>query len=226
MQLLRRAGAEVIFIQEQTCCGQPAYNSGYRQEALSVASTQIGNFKHDYPIIVPSASCAGMIKHQWPILFDGHVLQDEACAIAERTYELSEYLIEVLHVRLKDLGEAKKIALHNSCSSLREMNVSRHSEALLQQLSNIEIVEHERSRECCGFGGSFALKQADISGAMVKDKTTSLRNSGAEQVISQDCGCLMNIEGALRKQQSEGQNKLPGSHIAEFLWQRTHHETD
>lgn len=222
MQLLKRAGIEVIFPEDQSCCGQPAFNSGYRREALKVARAQLACFAKDIPIVVPSASCAGMMKHHWPELFEGEADADTANAIAQRVYELTEFLTDVLQLELNDLGEPVKVAVHNSCASQREMGVAEHSQKLLNQLANVEIVQHERPRECCGFGGTFAVKQADISGAMVTAKTTSLKNTHADKIISQDCGCLMNIGGALAKQQAN----LPTQHIAEFLWERTNAETN
>ncbi len=217
MQLLKRAGVEVIFPADQSCCGQPAFNSGYRDEALGVARAQLACFFEDIPIVVPSASCAGMIKHHWPELFEGQPDEDTANAVAQRVYELTEFLTDILQIELIDLGERVKVAVHNSCSSQREMGVADRSHQLLNQLVNVEVAPHQRPRECCGFGGTFAVKQADISGAMVNAKTVSLSDSGADKVISQDCGCLMNIGGALQKQGKD----LPTQHIAEFLWERT-----
>lgn len=217
MQLLQSAGVRVVFPQQQSCCGQPAFNSGYRQEALAVARAQLACFPKNYPVIVPSASCAGMLKHHWPSLFAEQPEAQQAEAIAARTFELTEYLNQTLKLDLHDLGEPIKVALHHSCSAQREMQVAAHSEALLNQLVNVERVEHERPEECCGFGGTFAVKQADISGAMVQAKTQALRAAKPDRVISQDSGCLMNIGGALDKQQAH----LPTQHIAEFLWERT-----
>ena len=218
MQLIRNAGVSVIYPANQTCCGQPAFNSGYRDEALSVARSLLACFPKDIPIVVPSGSCAGMLKHHWAELFSGQPDQAEACAIASRTYELTQFLVEVLQLQLKDLGEPVKVAVHTSCSARREMGVAEHIESLLTQLDKVEVLEQHRKAECCGFGGTFAIKQPDISGAMLKDKTDSLRASGAERVISQDSGCLMNISGAF-EQQGEGPST---QHIAEFLWERSH----
>ncbi len=218
MQLLRRAGVEVVFPKKQTCCGQPAFNSGYRDEALAVARAQIPCFGQDRPIVVPSGSCSGMIRTHWPELFEGEADEKAALAVAGRTYELTEFLVDVLDIRLADLGEPVRIAVHTSCSARREMGVADRIESLVGQLDRVELLEQERKAECCGFGGTFAIKQADISGAMVKDKTDSLRETGAQRVISQDCGCLMNIGGALQKQG----NGPDTQHIAEFLWERSH----
>ncbi|MEJ2529369.1 MAG: (Fe-S)-binding protein [Gammaproteobacteria bacterium] len=218
MQLIRNAGVRVIFPDNQTCCGQPAFNSGYRDEALEVARQLLSCFPRDIPVVVPSASCAGMIKHHWPELFAGEADVDRANAVAARTYELTEFLVTTLQLQLKDLGVPTKVAIHTSCSARREMGVAQHIESLVAQLDQVEVVTQERKEECCGFGGTFALKQGDISGAMVQDKTDSLRATGAERVVSQDCGCLMNIGGALEKQGAGPATQ----HIAEFLLERCH----
>ncbi|MGB5640930.1 MAG: (Fe-S)-binding protein [Sedimenticolaceae bacterium] len=217
MQLVRRAGVDVILPDDQTCCGQPAFNSGYRDEALAVARAQLACFEHEIPVVVPSGSCAGMIKHHWPELFAGQPDEARALAVAQRTYELTEFLVDVLEVDLTDLGEPIRIAIHTSCSARREMGVADRIQSLVAQLDRVEVLVQEREAECCGFGGTFSIKQADISGAMVKDKTDSLRATGASRVISQDCGCLMNIGGAF-----EHQGDGPATqHIAEFLLERT-----
>lgn len=217
MQLLRRAGVEVLFPEDQTCCGQPAFNSGYRDEALAVARAQLDCFPHDIPVVVPSGSCAGMIKTHWPELFAGQPDEARALAVAARTYELTEFLVDELGIRLTDLGDPIRVAIHTSCAARREMGVADRIETLVAQLGNVEVLTQVRKAECCGFGGTFAVKQADVSGAMVKDKTDALRATGAQRVISQDCGCLMNIGGALERQGNGPQTQ----HIAEFLWERT-----
>jgi L-lactate dehydrogenase complex protein LldE len=217
MQLLKRAGVEVIFPRDQTCCGQPPFNSGYRDEALTVARAQLDCFKRDIPVVVPSGSCAGMIKHHWPELFEGEADEQRALDVAGRTYELTEFLVDVLDVRLNDLGTPTRIAIHTSCSARREMGVSDRIQSLVAQLGKVEVLMQDREAECCGFGGTFAVKQADVAGAMVKDKTDALRATGAERVISQDCGCLMNIGGAFEHQ---GDGPVT-QHVAEFLLERT-----
>jgi len=222
MQLLRRAGIKVIYPKDQTCCGQPAFNSGYRDEALSVARSLLQCFPQDIPVVVPSGSCAGMIKHHWSELFEGEADAAAAAEVASRTYELTQFLVDVLDLKLQDLGKPVKIAVHTSCSARREMGVAEHIESLLGQLDGVELLEQERKAECCGFGGTFSIKQADISGAMVQDKTSSLRATGADRVISQDCGCLMNIGGAFDKQAPDKGKGPTTQHIAEFLWERTH----
>jgi L-lactate dehydrogenase complex protein LldE len=217
MQLLRREGVEVVFPQDQTCCGQPAYNSGYRADALTVARAQLGCLERDIPVVVPSGSCAGMIRTHWPELFAGEPDEARARDVAARTFELTEFLVDVLEVQLEDLGPPLRIAVHTSCSARREMGVGDRIDRLLAQLDRVEVRPHAHAAECCGFGGTFAIKLADVSGAMVADKTAALRASGASVVVSQDCGCLMNIGGALDRR-GDG---LKTRHIAEFLWERT-----
>lgn len=216
MQLIRREGVEVIFPNDQTCCGQPAFNSGYREEALAVARSLLACFPRDIPLVVPSGSCAGMIKHHWPTLFSGQPDEPVALALATRTYELTGFLVDVLRIRLSDLGKPTKVAIHTSCAARRELGLADRIESLVAQLDKVELVTQAHKAECCGFGGTFAIKQADLSGAMVRDKTDALHASGAQRVISQDCGCLMNIGGALEQQGSGTQTQ----HIAEFLLER------
>jgi L-lactate dehydrogenase complex protein LldE len=220
MQLLRRAGLRVVFPRGQTCCGQPAWNSGYRDQARRVARAQLDLFPEPWPVVVPSGSCAGMLRHHYPRLFAGTPEQDRAEALGARVYELTGFLVDVLGVELHDLGEPVTVAVHTSCSARREMGVAHAAEALLGQLANVRPAEQARKPECCGFGGTFAVKEPEISAAMVADKTAALRDCGAELVVSQDCGCLMNIGGAF-DYQGGGPRVL---HIAQFLWERTHDE--
>lgn len=218
IRLLEREGIRVHFPQDQGCCGQPAYTSGYTEEARQVARKQLALFAEDWPVVVPSGSCAGMLREHYAELFkDEPELHALLEALAARTYELAEFLLHVCRVQLHDRGAPTRVALHTSCSARREMNTHLHGRALLAQLSGVERVEHDHESECCGFGGTFSIRMPDISGAMVADKTRALEASGAQQVVSADCGCLMNINGALAKQQAA----LRGQHLASFLWQRT-----
>jgi L-lactate dehydrogenase complex protein LldE len=215
--LLQREGLEVIFPQNQSCCGQPAFNSGYRDEALKVARSQLNLFKEAIPIVVPSASCGGMMLHHWPELFEGQPDHQQACDVAARVVEFADFLANTLQIALQDQGEPTYIAVHHSCSAQREMNVASATDKLLAQLNHVMVERHQRPTECCGFGGTFAIKQPDISGAMVEAKTQAICATSAKSVISQDCGCLMNITGYAEKQQHD----LKGQHIAEFLLERT-----
>jgi L-lactate dehydrogenase complex protein LldE len=217
MRILAREGIRVVFPQGQTCCGQPAYNSGYRDEARRVARAQLDAFPEDLPIVVPSASCAGMLKVHYPLLFEGTEDVERARALADRVVELSDFLVRVLDWRPVDQGPPMRVAVHHSCSARREMGVAPATGELLSRLAGIEVVEPDHARECCGFGGTFAVKQPEISAAMAADKAAAVRATGADLLVSQDCGCLMNIGGTLDRQGSGP----PVRHIAELLWERT-----
>lgn len=217
MELLQREGITVIYPQGQSCCGQPAYNSGFPEEARKVARQQLKAFPKDYPIIIPSGSCGGMLKHHYPKLFAGQPEAAEAQRFASRVYELHEFLVQVLNIKLEDRGPPIKVTWHSSCSALREMQVIGYAKTLLRQLQNVELVELQRERECCGFGGTFSVKQPDISAAMVADKAADIEQTGAALLLGGDCGCLMNIGGALQHRHSS----IPVKHLAEFLLERT-----
>lgn len=217
MRLIAREGIRVIFPQDQTCCGQPAYNSGYRDEARRVAQAQLNAFPEDLPVVVPSASCAGMLKVHYPTLFAQSPDAERARALAERVVELTDFLVRVLELRPRDLGPPLKVALHNSCSARRELRVAPAALELLGRLINLEILEPDHAHECCGFGGTFAVKQPEISAAMATDKARSIAATGASVLVGQDCGCLMNLGGTLVRQG----HGITVKHLAELLWERT-----
>lgn len=217
MRLLAREGIRILYPQGQTCCGQPAYNSGYRDEARAVAATQLEAFPLNIPVVVPSASCAGMFRVHYPQLFAGTGEEDRAIALAGRVYELTEFLVRALDFRPVDLGPPLDIVLHNSCSARRELGVADAALELLARLANIHTMEPDHAHECCGFGGTFAIKQPEISAAMAADKTTAIAATEAPLLVGQDCGCLMNLEGTFRHRGSGPEVK----HIAELLWERT-----
>jgi len=214
VEFLELQGVEVIYPDGQTCCGQPAYSSGYQDEAKAVALTQIAQFPLDIPIVVISGSCGGMMRHHYPDL-----LKDEPGieAFCERIFEFTEFLVNVLKIQLDDKGEPEKIALHTSCAARREMGVHITGRALIEQLQNVELVTHNYESECCGFGGAFSIKHPDISAAMVNDKTKNLLDAEVVRYISADWGCMLNINGALEYQQQP----LKGEHIASYLLSRT-----
>ena len=219
IRLLEREGVRVHFPQEQSCCGQPAWTSGYRDEARAVARAQLDILdRSGLPVVVPSGSCAGMFRHHYRALFaDEPDTLRRVEALAERTFELTEFLLKVCRVQLADRGGSSKIALHTSCSARREMNTHLHARELLTQLENVERVDHDHESECCGFGGTFSVRMPEVSGAMVKDKTRALMGSGAVEMVTADGGCLMNINGSLEKQRES----FRGRHLASFLWERT-----
>ncbi|ABC22214.1 (Fe-S)-binding protein [Rhodospirillum rubrum] len=216
MTLLERQGIRVIFPPGQTCCGQPMRNNGWLDEARAIARQQIKTFPKPIPIVVPSGSCAGMMHRHYPELFAGQPDEAEARAFAARVYELTWFLVHVCKLSLTDGGPPVTVAFHASCHSQREMGVRGEPESLLAGLSNVTLAKLERPNECCGFGGAFSVRQPEISAAMVADKIDDLSKSGASEVLSGDCGCLMNIKGALEK----AGRPQKARHIAEFLVER------
>jgi L-lactate dehydrogenase complex protein LldE len=158
-----------------------------------------------------------MMRVHYPELFRGHPQQAQVRTFSERVFELTEFLVHVLKIQLKDLGEPTKVALHTSCSARREMGVAEEHAALIGQLGQVELLEQERKTECCGFGGTFAVKHPDISAAMVEDKADAILAAGVDRLISGDSGCLMNIDGHLQFRDE----KTACQHIASFLWERT-----
>ena len=222
VELLQRAGVHVIFPQAQTCCGQPAWNSGYRDEARQVARKQIALFPKNIPIVVPSGSCGGMIKHHYPELFKDEPDEDAAVEVASRVYEFTEFLVDVLDIKLTDTGIYTDVAIHTSCSARREMGVADKIEQLVGQLENVTVHEQHHKKECCGFGGTFAIKEPEISASMVTDKADAIRDTNCSVMVTQDCGCLMNISGAFEYEAKHQQLRMPKSkHIAEFLLERS-----
>jgi L-lactate dehydrogenase complex protein LldE len=219
VRVLEASGITVHYPRAQSCCGQPAWSSGNPDEARAVARAQLDLFPHDWPVIVPSGSCAGMMRKHWPELFrDDPVLGPQAQALAERVFEFAEYLTCVLGWTLPagtSVG-SEAVALHTSCSARREMGTRTHGVALLDALPGVTRVDHERESECCGFGGSFSIKHADISGAMVKDKVAAVSATGCGRVVSADCACLLNIGHAARHQGAP----FDVEHLASFLWRR------
>lgn len=222
IRLLEREGIVVHYPPQQSCCGQPAYSSGNPEQARKVALAQFDLFPNDWPVIVPSGSCAGMMRHHWPALFEQDTVNHQkALALSARIFELSEYLLNVLQLdqQLAAVAEAdsaavpERFVLHTSCGARREMGTRRHGVALLDSLPGVQRVEHERESECCGFGGTFSLKHPDISGAMVKDKLASICATGCKNVVSADCGCLLNIGHAAEYQKAG----LKFEHISTFL---------
>lgn len=215
---LEQQGIEVIFPMGQTCCGQPAYNSGYQEEAKNVALAQIKEFPLDIPIVIISGSCGGMMRHHYLDLLKGEPGITEFC---DRIYEFTEFLVNALKIQLNDKGSPEKVALHTSCAARREMGVHITGQKLLAQLDNVELVVHKNESECCGFGGTFSVKHGDISGAMVNDKSDSLVEADVVRYISADNGCMLNINGALEYKKEH----LRGEHIASYLLSRVNDST-
>lgn len=213
--VLERLGYEVEYPTAQTCCGQPAFNGGAWGEAAPMARFTVDVLsKSDAPVVVPSGSCADMIVHHYPeLLVDDPVYLPRAQALAARTYEFAQFLVDV--VGLKDVGGSGQgaVTYHASCHLLRGLGVRSQPRALLSHVAGVEVRELDGAEECCGFGGLFAVKMSDISGAMLKTKLDHVLASGAQTVVGCDISCLMHIEGGARKR------GLPVTvcHLAELL---------
>lgn len=212
--VLRKLGVEVDFPAAQTCCGQPAFNSGFSSDARELAKRFIEIFENSEYVVAPSGSCTSMVRVFYPELFkDDPRWHMRAESLAARTYEFTEFLVNVLKV--EDVGAAfhGKVALHQSCHLLRELNVRTEPQSLLHEVRGIEVVELERAEACCGFGGLFSIKYPHISGSILQDKLDSIEKSGADVVVASDVSCLMHIAGGLSRQSCAATTM----HIAELL---------
>src|SRR5260370_15866916 len=213
VRLLRRLGVEVDFPAAQTCCGQPHFNSGYHADARDLAKHTIRAFANGQPVVAPSGSCVTMVKVEYPeLLKDDNHSHRKAEDLACRTHELSDFLVNALHV--EDVGARfdGKVTYHMACH-LRGLGVTTEPERLLRRVRGLELLPLERHDECCGFGGSFSVRYPEISGAMVGDKAKFIEQSGADAVVATDAGCLMNIAGCLHRRGS----KVRALHLAQVL---------
>jgi len=216
--LLEDAGCQVEVPEIQTCCGQPAYNSGDRKDAILVARGLIDAFAPFDYVVVPSGSCAGMIRHHYPGLFaQMPELARQAQALADKTHELVSFLVDVLGVKQVPVAFKGKLAYHDSCSALREMGIHDQPRQLLSSMDGAELVALENPETCCGFGGTFCVKYPEISGRMVDDKARDIEASGADTLVGPDLGCLLNMAGKLRRRGAAVEVR----HVAEVLAGKT-----
>lgn len=202
VSLLKQTGCEVQFPPDQTCCGQPAFNAGMRQEAQQIARHTIQVLEHTSgPVVIPSGSCAAMIRHSYPELF-AHEPEwlERSRRLGERTYELSEFLVDQLGVSGLGIHLEGRIAYHASCHLLRELGVDHQPRQLLTANTQAEIVALPGDKECCGFGGVFSAEHPELSGAMLERKLANIAASQADWVVACDAGCLTHINGGLRRQ--------------------------
>ena len=214
--LLRRLGVDVDFPEAQTCCAQPMVNTGYLDEAVPVVRTFIRAFEGYDAIVTPSGSCAGSARHQHSIVARRSGDAGLAAAVAEvspRVHELSEFLVDVLGV--EDVGASfpHSVTYHPTCHSLRMLGVGDRPERLLRSVRGLRLLDLPNAEECCGFGGTFALKNADTSVAMGADKARHVRDTGAEVLVAGDSSCLMHVGGLLSRQRSG----VRVMHLAEVL---------
>jgi L-lactate dehydrogenase complex protein LldE len=218
VKLLEAAGCEVVVPRTQTCCGQPGYNSGDRQSARALAEKVLREFQGFDYVVVPSGSCAGTIRAHYADLFEGEpLLLDRIRRLSERTYELTDFLVNVAKVE-RVAGVAGRFAgaitYHDSCSGLRELNVKEQPRTLLRNVAGLVLKEMSDCEQCCGFGGTFAIKFGEVSAAIAERKCENIEASGAEAVVLGDLGCMLNIEGRLRRRGNETTQVL---HVAEVL---------
>ena len=216
LRLLEANGAEVYVPPSQTCCGQPGYNSGDRAGSLPLARKVIREFEGCDYLVAPSGSCSGMIRTHYGDLFaDDPAWSARAAALAAKTYELTDFLVNVLKVRTVPGGDFRgTITYHDSCSGLREMGVKAQPRALLEKLPGVTLVEMAECETCCGFGGTFAVKFGEISTRLADNKCQHIATAGAQAVVLGDLGCMLNIEGRLRRRGDAATKVL---HVAEVL---------
>lgn len=215
LRLLESAGCEVIVPGGQTCCGQPAYNSGDNVATRALALKCADDFAGCEYVVAPSGSCAGMMRVHYPQLFDAETVDGRRVhALASRTYELTDFLVNVLKLERVPGEFIGTITYHDSCSGLRELGVKHQPRALLAKLPGIDLKEMPAAETCCGFGGTFAVKFGEISTQLADNKCRNAQASGAQTIVGGDLGCLLNIEGRLRRMGDDTTRVL---HIAEVL---------
>ena len=208
--LLERLGHEVVFPEEQTCCGQMHVNTGYQKAARPLIERYIRTFEPYDVVVAPSGSCVGSVRHQYAQVMPG---DDRISAVAARTYELSELLVDVLGVDDVGASYPHRVTYHPTCHSLRVLRVGDKPLRLLRHVRGLDLVELPAAEQCCGFGGTFALKNADVSVAMGADKAGHVRETGAEVLVAGDNSCLMHIGGLLSRERSG----VRVMHLAEVL---------
>ena len=216
VRILAECGVEVVFPKDQTCCGQPAFNSGYIDDAKAVAATMVRALAdYDY-IVSPSGSCTGMVHHYYPDLFRNDLHTAEAATrVTQNSYEFTQFLVNVLKITDLNARFPHTVTYHPSCHGTRLLGVRDEPEQLLRAVRDIRLIDLPYAEDCCGFGGTFAAKMDEISTAMVTEKVQHVRETEAEVLVGTDMGCLMNIGGRMRR---EGQPTRV-MHIAELLYE-------
>jgi len=214
VHMFEKLGIQVVIPLDQTCCGQPAFNSGYRREAAAAARKFIKIFETSDIIVCPSGSCVDMVKNQYPGLFrDGSLWQKRAKEVSKKIFELTQYLVDV--IKVEDVGASfnGKVTYHDSCHLSRNLGVVDQPRKLIANVKNIQLLEMQDAEKCCGFGGTFSVKYPDISTAILEEKVDSIIATGADAVVGCDISCLMNIQGMLNRRNSS----VKALHIAQIL---------
>ncbi len=227
VSILEHLGVSVDFPMAQTCCGQPAFNSGYHDEAEAVARQFLSAFKDAQVIVTPSGSCCAMVRHEYPRLFaHDPVLSAEAQRLASITWEFTEYLVDGLGIG--DLGlrlpQPQKLAFHEACHGLRLLKLGKAARQLVEQIDNATVVDLPNCDVCCGFGGLFAVKMAEVSGAMLEQKCADIEACEADTIITGDASCLTQINGGLSRRGSRKRVRHVADVLAEGLKEARHAE--
>ncbi len=214
VKLLETAGCRVEVPAAQTCCGQPAYNSGDRKDAAAIARQVVAAFEgYDY-VVAPSGSCAGMISHHYPaLLAEDPAWAERAEALAAKTHELISFLVDLRGMKQVEASFEGAVTYHDSCSGLRELKVKGQPRKLLRSVSGLEIKEMHDTESCCGFGGTFCVKYPEVSNRIVAEKTKNIRATGAGTLLAGDMGCLLNMAGKLQREGAA----VKARHVAEVL---------
>ncbi|MDD3320253.1 MAG: (Fe-S)-binding protein [Paludibacter sp.] len=214
IKVLEKAGCKVHYNSNQTCCGQPAFNSGYWSEAGSLAEKFLTDFSPEMPVVSPSGSCTGFVIHHYhKILKDKPDLLEKHLLLKNKVFELSDFLVNVLKVENLGSKFPHKVTFHDSCAALREYGLTDEARRLLVNVEGLELIEMEESDTCCGFGGTFAVKNTAISTAMAENKVRNAIATGAKYIVSTEASCLMNINGYCAKHKLD----IKGIHLADIL---------
>ncbi|MBK8946888.1 MAG: (Fe-S)-binding protein [Ignavibacteriae bacterium] len=215
VKILKYFKVNTVYVDDQTCCGQPAFNSGYQSEIIPLVEKFINLFADFDYVIAPSGSCVSMVKNHYQNLKINNSLDEKYKLLRNKIFEFTEFLIKVLNVKNFKAKFPHKVTFHDSCHALRELGISSEPRKILEMISGLELIEMNDSDVCCGFGGTFSYKYENVSVAMVERKCTNILDTKAEYCVGLDSSCLMNIEGFINK------NKLNVNviHIADLLAQ-------
>jgi L-lactate dehydrogenase complex protein LldE len=199
VKILKKLGVEVNYNENQTCCGQMAFNSGFLNEAKEMGEKFIKDFPNNRPIVAPSASCVGYVKNYYPELFFNTALHNEFKQLQRNIFEFTDFLVNELKVTKLGARFEHKVTYHDSCTALREMGIKNEPRELLKEVDGLELIEMKDTDVCCGFGGTFSVKHEAISTAMADQKVQNAIDTGAEYIVSTDSSCLMHQGGYINK---------------------------
>lgn len=212
-KVLEKAGCNVLYNENQTCCGQPAFNAGFWDESRTVCTKFIKDFSGADYVVAPSASCIGFVRNYYSKLFDNSSLHNDVKDLQKKCFEFSEFMTNVLGITNVGAKLEGRATYHDSCAGLRECKIKEGPRSLLANVNGLELVEMNDNETCCGFGGTFAVKFEPISIAMGEQKVTNAKATGADYIISTDMSCLMHIDGVLRKKEMD----IRAMHLADVL---------